>query len=549
MLPAAGSRGVDVQSIFVTKQEDFQDHLQGITVVELNALVTQQNTMAGAMNSTATQVNTSANIATTQAGIATTKASEASTSASQTVTIRNQAETFKNSASTSASTAITKASEASASALSASTSASTATTKASEALTSRNQAETFAQQAQASASSVDANNIIHRTGDEIIDGIKTFVKSPVVPAPINSGDVVNKAYVDTVIVIGTNGAYGLKWNQDVDTYQALGATNRTQIQRNIKRCVLKDDGTVNYYLDPINSTLKANGTPAVLTGADGNIMVEVPIFWYKHTLVGGTHEWWVSNTPLEGYSVHPWFLEGGVERPFRYYRAYIPTVVIGKLRSISGSTPTRTQNRNTFRTQARANGTGWELCSWNAVNAIQLLFLTEYCTFNTQAVLGTGNDAGADYGITTGQSNSIGNTSSGATNNNTWMSYRGIENWYADCWEFIDGINIQNYKVFLNQNPATFADDVYTGDYVDSGLTLPGMSASYIKKITGNFLPTAVGGSSSTFITDGGWSASGGTLVVFGGNASNGLLGGGFAFDALSSAGGSGASVSAGLSR
>ena len=63
------------------------------------------------------------------------------------------------------------------------------------------------------------------------------------------------------------------------------------------------------------------------------------------------------------------------------------------------------------------------------------------------------------------------------------MSYRGIENWYADCWEFIDGINIQNYKVFLNQNPATFADDVFTGDYVDSGVTLPAMSASYIKKI------------------------------------------------------------------
>ena len=534
-LPAAGRRGVDVQTQFVIKQEDFQDHLQGTTVTELNALVVQQNTMAGEMNSTATQVNTNANTATTQAGIATTKASEASTSASQALTSASQAETFKNSASTSASTATTKASEASASALSASTSASTATTKASE--------------ASASALSVDASNIVHRTGNETIAGIKTFIESPVVPVPINSGDAVNKAYVDMVIVIGSTGAYGLKWNQDVDTYQALGATIRTQIQRNIKRCVLKDDGTVNYYLDPINSTLKANGTPAVLTGADGNVMVEVPKFWYKHTLVGDTHEWWVSNTPLAGYSVHPWFLEGGVERPFRYYRAYTPTVVAGKLRSISGSTPTSTQTRATFRTQARANGTGWGLCSWNAVNAIQLLFLTEYCTFNTQAVLGTGNDEGGDYGITTGQSNSIGNASSGVINNNTWMSYRGIENWYADCWEFIDGINIQNYKVFLNQNPATFADDVFTGDYVDSGVTLPAMSGSYIKKITGDFLPTAAGGSSSTFVTDGGWSSPTGTLVVFGGDADDGLLGGGFAFDAGLSAVHSHGSISAGLSR
>ena len=328
------------------------------------------------------------------------------------------------------------------------------------------------------------------------------------------------------------GAYGLRWNQETDVYEALGSVNRRQIQGNMKRCVLKDDGTVNYYLNPTNSTQKAQGGTAVLTGADGNVMVEVPKFWYKHTLVGDTHEWWVSNTPLEGYSVHPWFLEGGVERPFRYYRAYEPTVVSGKLRSISGSTPTRNQTRATFRTQARANGAGWGLCSWNAVNAIQILFLTEYCTFNTQAVLGRGNDTGSDLGITTGQSNIIGNASSGNTNNDMWMSYRGIENWYADCWEMIDGINVQNYKVFLNQNPATFADDVFTGDYVDSGVTLPSMNNSYIKKITGNFFPTAVGGSSSTFVTDAGMSLSGNRLVSFGG-AVNGLLNcGGFAMTA-----------------
>lgn len=85
-LPAAGRRGVDVQTIFVTKQEDFQDHLQGITVVELNALVTQQNTMAGAMNSTATQVNTNANTATTKAGEASTSASNALSSANTATT-------------------------------------------------------------------------------------------------------------------------------------------------------------------------------------------------------------------------------------------------------------------------------------------------------------------------------------------------------------------------------------------------------------------------------------------------------------------------------
>ena len=373
--------------------------------------------------------------------------------------------------------------------------------------------------------------------------LSNYYTKPQVDAFIN--DI--NAELGSMVVLG---AYGLRWNQETDVYEALGSVNRRQIQGNMKRCVLNDDGTVNYYLNPTNSIQKEQGGSAVLTGADGNVMVEVPKFWYKHTLVGDTHEWWVSNTPLEGYSVHPWFLEGGVERPFRYYRAYIPTNVGGKLRSISGSTPTRNQTRSTFRTQARANGTGWELCSWNAVNAIQILFLTEYCTFNTQAVLGTGNDTGSDYGITTGQSNSIGNGSSGTTNNNTWMSYRGIENWYGDVWESIDGINVQNYKVFLNQNPATFADDVFTGDYVYSGVTIPtGMVTSYIKKISGNFIPTAVGGSSSTFITDRGLSNTGNRIMFFGGDAGGGLFCGGFAFGANALAGIVDSGIGAGLSR
>lgn len=88
-IPEAGHRGVDVQTTFVNKQEDFQDHLQGITVSELNALKTQINTTVSGMNDAVTNVNTKASEASTSAGqasasatTATTKAGEASTSAS-----------------------------------------------------------------------------------------------------------------------------------------------------------------------------------------------------------------------------------------------------------------------------------------------------------------------------------------------------------------------------------------------------------------------------------------------------------------------------------
>ena len=55
------------------------------------------------------------------------------------------------------------------------------------------------------------------------------------------------------------------------------------IQSKMKRCVVRDDGTVNYYLHPNNSTLKEDGTAADLSGADGNVMVEIPdSYWYFH---------------------------------------------------------------------------------------------------------------------------------------------------------------------------------------------------------------------------------------------------------------------------
>ena len=55
------------------------------------------------------------------------------------------------------------------------------------------------------------------------------------------------------------------------------------IQSKMKRCVVRDDGTVNYYLHPNNSALKEDGTAADLSGVDGNVMVEIPdSYWYFH---------------------------------------------------------------------------------------------------------------------------------------------------------------------------------------------------------------------------------------------------------------------------
>ena len=126
--------------------------------------------------------------------------------------------------------------------------------------------------------------------------------------------------------------------------------------------------------------------------------------------------------------------------------------------------------------------------------------------------------------MVTGGSNSIGNASTVSPRNDTWMSYRGIENFYADIFEWIDGINISERVVYTSNTQSSFASDVFTGVYTTTGVTLP--SSGYIKDMnfsTKGFIPTVSGGTDSTFVTDYVGSGAGARVVAFGGDAGNGL--------------------------
>jgi hypothetical protein len=81
---------------------------------------------------------------------------------------------------------------------------------------------------------------------------------------------------------GDYGLQSLQWNDSTDTYVTTAAMPVPGVHDRIRRCILNADGTVNYYLHPTNSTLKADGvTPAVLDGTDGYVMVEIPKFWFR----------------------------------------------------------------------------------------------------------------------------------------------------------------------------------------------------------------------------------------------------------------------------
>ena len=393
--------------------------------------------------------------------------------------------------------------------------------------------------------------------EEVVNGLKVFEKTPeIVHIPTKNRDAVNKLYVDTLFGLSSvtaetyQGAYGLDWNSSTDTYARTGAAGYKAIQSLMRRCVLNTDGSVKYYLDANNSNYKEDGTLATLDGTDGNVMVEVQKFYHKYNYNVATHENSISLTPDSGYVVHPAFIKDGIEVPTRYYRAYTGYNLAGKIISRSGVVPTRSLSRTTFRTYAKANGAGWGLTDWNLLYAVQLLLLIELGTFNSQSILGTGNYLGADYGITTGGTNLLGNNSSMYTVD-TYMSYRGIENFYADCWEWIDGVNVSERLVYVNNTLATFADDTYTGDYVSTGVTMPVASGGYISNFGNSskgFIASAVAGSSSTYVTDGLWTTTGSRAVLFGGNVNSGLLAGAFYVTANDAASSVSVSIGGGVS-
>ncbi len=360
----------------------------------------------------------------------------------------------------------------------------------------------------------------------------------------------------------------------------------------------------------LNITPAAGTTAAVLDGTDGQVMVEIPAFYYRQIRENnsGRNVFSVVFDPesyrtfpdltspstmapsimLAGHEheLHPAFLKAGVQRPARYIAAYRATATdtgndgTGTLKSTAdGSTVyAGTISRTNFRTKARNRNAGlsdpsgqlndvWSLVDYQLWHAMQVLVLTEFRTFYAQAVIGGGNNSGTDYQKIAGRSNPLGNAignynSSGAliavtTGDTDGVAYRGIEDLYGSQWLWIDGENIQNtvggIEFYVCNNPYQFADG--TASNYTKIATAPNTAGgwAYPKSfIPGTLIPAKVGGSTTTFATDGYISAaatSGWYAVIVSGDANSGGFDGIASLHVLVGATYAAASVGAALAR
>lgn len=414
-----------------------------------------------------------------------------------------------------------------------------------------------------------------------------FYRDGSIIKPHNPGDV---------LACSIASQFGVAWDESADSYARTGAltgvacgsspgNSLLPIQSAMRRCILDDAGVVQYYLDPTDSTKKVGGGAAVLTGADGQVMVEIPAFYYRYAYSGTTHTWEISQVPLAGFSLHPAFMKNGEFVEARYIGAYegsmwdasaaagagamVPDADIevdmyaagDKLCSLSGQYPKTNEKRSEFRAMAVSRGTGWRQQDYDLISAVQLLYLTEYADFYSQSMIGNGrtmfntgaweaaNQGNGKYigkcgysngdGDATNATNRASAVSIAAINTETdtsyhdYMTYRGIENFFGNIWKWVEGININANVPYVSNNDSDFVDGA-AANYTALGITLANANGwqNTLEQQDRGFLPASIGASASTKITDYYYQSTGWRVVRLGGLANDGASAGAFCIGA-----------------
>jgi hypothetical protein len=280
----------------------------------------------------------------------------------------------------------------------------------------------------------------------------------------------------------------------------------------------------------ISGTTDYNATYTVTARDSDTTFTAVGTFTSSQT---GTATGYVSGKNLDNFSAN---IQTGVD----------------KLASVSGRYPLVGVTRGECRTLSANNGTGWHQLDFALWSAFQMLYLVEYGTLQSQSVLGAGNTNGSYLSSDAVQTNSphtiagVSNTafanastdgsqpSAGARPGTAYMSYRGVENFFGNCWTWADGINVNVTtagNVHITNNVANFADDTATG-YTLVTSSFP-TASGFIRNLlntTAYFLSsTNAGGSSTTFVSDQHTaSANLSRVVAVGGAASSGAVAGVF---------------------
>lgn len=361
--------------------------------------------------------------------------------------------------------------------------------------------------------------------------------------------------------------YGIEWNATVSNPKPtrigkMELHKELPLQSLMRRCILKDNGTVNYYLHANDSTKRDNGAAANLTGADGQYMVELPDMYVRFETDGDISRHLQSTEPLPGFRLWRKDYVSAVEATVQRSTTTLCSVVNkdadyrggnndesrdGTYKTQLGMPATQISLTN-FRAYARKRGsTEWNCNLYQTHRKLWWLFAVEYANFNSQDAFNAELDengyhqGGLSSGVTTlngtkwntfnnyypfvpcGTTNSLGNHSGvveftmpdeydpGVPTKVNVPSYRGVENPFGHIWKWTDGCKrlIQSEtdgglsEFYVCDDPAAFTSSGVVN--YDLRGNLP-RKEGYVKKLIlgehGEIMPLEVGGGSTTYFCD-----------------------------------------------
>ena len=298
-----------------------------------------------------------------------------------------------------------------------------------------------------------------------------------------------------------------------------------------KPCMMKYDGTIDYYLNPNDLTKKADGGESDVANSSyaGNAMALFPTCWVKRWQDSNYEYFQVCNIQLDSsFKAYAHQREDGSIMQWFARSIYDGANVSNRIRSISGLAPCNTVAGDTQLNYAKANGALWDCDTWARVSLIwdllRLMSLNDdvqaawgygYYSGMSQAshlkASGTGNTKGAFYGKGSGVQDVV--------------KVFNVENFWGNIWKLMQGLVYNTngrYGVKMTR-PYSNSGSGYTAMSFGLGGTSGGYQSAHNMSEYG-LLPVTVSGSDSTYIPDGAWwNTTQQNFARFGGVGVNGL--------------------------
>jgi len=248
-------------------------------------------------------------------------------------------------------------------------------------------------------------------------------------------------------------------------------------------------------------------------GSNGEVLTKIPEFYWRRYRDDDYEYILISKYKLTGFVKSEEFSVGRYTMSGSSSRVY----------SRSGYAPFTNVTITNFRSYARNLGTGFGQMDWHYF-ILQMLYLVEYADYDSQTKIGLGyTNSSHTAPVNSGGCDVLGMKSGSLDgSDNTSIIYRGIEDIFGNVWQFVDGINIADYKAYICYDANKYAVDTFSGSYKALGYTNASVNG-FVSKLGYDSanpmvaLTTEAVGSSDTNICDYYYQNSGNRIALVGG--------------------------------